>query len=166
VLPYFFFNALTARYKVYSIYIKRRAHNSLGERMGVSSLLTRPDATRENCITCPSTGSAAVQVRRIYASHFRKSKFSVSTEQDQFETRRTDFEARDHGASRSRSVRLSFARREVPLSSKNRKICRNISIFTINTFNMQRELWEIFFSTKIPIFLNLAKGKQERMESR
>ena len=36
------------------------------------------------------------------------------------------------------------ARREVPLGSKNWKICKNIFTFTISTFSMQRELWEIF----------------------
>ena len=31
----------------------RKVHNSPGEPIGVNLLLTRPDATRENCITCP-----------------------------------------------------------------------------------------------------------------
>jgi hypothetical protein len=37
----------------------------------------------------------------------------------------------------------------------------NIILFILNVFNMQRKLWAIFLSPKMPIFSNLAGGTRK-----
>jgi len=72
------------------------------------------------------------------------------TEEDQFETRRTDLRARDHSANSLALNHASFGmRREVPVRSKKSD---KLLLFILNVLNMQRKLRAIFLPPKMPIF--------------
>jgi hypothetical protein len=89
--------------------------------------------------------------------------FDRAGQQDQFETQRTDFEACDHGASRARAL-SGFPLRagRSPWAQKIRTFAK-IYFYLLKTYPSCKESSWSFFVAKIPIFSNLAKGKQQRM---
>jgi hypothetical protein len=91
------------------------------------------------------------------------SNIEMSSRKDQFETQRTNFEAHDHGASHARAL-SGFPLRagRSPWAQKLRTFAK-IYFYLLKTYPSCKEISWSFFVAKIPIFSNLAKGKQQRM---
>ena len=85
----------------------------------------------------------------------------TNSDQDRFETRKTDFDrfgTRDHVApSLAPAQALFCTRRAAPPGSKNRKKCRKLFLYILNILSMERELWGIFIYEKITISSNLTR---------
>ena len=89
----------------------------------------------------------------------------TNSDQDRFETRKTDFDrfgTRDHVAPLLAPAQAFFCtRRAAPPGSKNRNKCRKLCLYILNIFSIERELWGISIYKKITISSNLTRGSRK-----
>ena len=117
--------------------------------------------------------SITKQPTHVQTAHSNFGSFAIprdfqkrtNSDQDQFETRKTDFDwfgTRDHVTPLLAPAQAFFCtHRAAPPGSKNRNKCRKLCLYILNIFSIERELWGISIYKKITISSNLTRGSRK-----